>query len=91
MRKGCRDAVRCEFAAAVPFDALTCVAEGDCAEYVDGACMRCKEGMHADSESGACVTSGSCKVTGIGVCLRRGDGMNRVRRREGDVMTTTES
>ena len=37
------------------FDALTCVAEGDCVEYVDGACVRCREAMALDVESGACV------------------------------------
>ena len=57
----------------IPFDALTCVAEGDCVEFVDGACVRCKDGMFP--EDGKCVASGSCKVIGNGPFQRCKDEM----------------
>ena len=64
--------VACE-PGSIPFYALTCVAEGDCVEFVDGACVRCKDNMFP--EDGVCVTSGSCVTIGNGTCLRCADGM----------------
>ena len=29
---------------------MTCVAEGDCVEFVDGACVRCMGGLVLDAE-----------------------------------------
>ena len=41
--------VACE-PGSIPFYALTCVAEGDCVEFVDGACVRCMGGLVLDAE-----------------------------------------
>ena len=54
---------------------MTCVAEGDCVEFVDGACVRCRDAMTLDVESGACVSLENCVTIGQTACLRCADGM----------------
>ena len=59
-------------AGTVPFNVLTCVEEGDCAEYVNGACVRCKDGLVVDAEMGRCVESDDCVDAQGGACLGAG-------------------
>ena len=72
MRKSRRDAVRRVHAGTVPFNALTCVEEGDCAEYVNGACVRCHDGLVIDADTGRCVEGDDCVDAQGGACLGAG-------------------
>ena len=81
---GCRQPSRCTAsdgticlsceADSVPFNTTDCVdTSNGCAEYDEGRCIRCLDGMFR--EGAECVSAGSCEVTAQGTCLRCQQGM----------------